>query len=88
MQELIAKTLEVPDESVDNAFVKLMNQKAGGIPMYLSSMASWLKEKKMVKKMMMARYIFMESLRILNFQIQFWILFWKESIAWRKMQRH
>ena len=34
----------------DDDFVKLMNGKAGGIPMYLSSMASWLKEKKMVEK--------------------------------------
>ena len=27
-----------------------MDQKAGGIPMYLSSMTNWLKERDMVKK--------------------------------------
>ena len=48
MRELIAQTLEVSIESVSDDFVNLMNQKAGGIPMYLTSMTSWLKEKQMV----------------------------------------
>jgi len=50
MRELIAKTLEIPSRSVSDEFVKLMDQKAGGIPMYLSSMANWLKERDMVSK--------------------------------------
>ena len=50
MKELIAKTLEVPSSSVSDDVVKLMDQKAGGIPMYLSSMTNWLKERDMVKK--------------------------------------
>eukprot|EP00942_MAST-04A_sp_MAST-4A-sp1_P014921 g14921.t1 len=50
MKELIAKTLEVPSSSVSGDVVKLMDQKAGGIPMYLSSMTNWLKERNMVSK--------------------------------------
>ena len=50
MRELIAKTLVVDNEKVSDDFVKLMDQKAGGIPMYLSSMTNWLKERDMVKK--------------------------------------
>lgn len=50
MQELIAKTLEVETASVSEEFVKLMDQKAGGIPMYLSSMTNWLKERNLVQK--------------------------------------
>ena len=50
MKELIAKTLEVPSTSVSDDVVKLMDQKAGGIPMYLSSMTNWLKERDMVSK--------------------------------------
>ena len=50
MRELIAKTIDVPLSSVDDAFVSLMNEKAGGIPMYLTSMTAWLKERNMVSK--------------------------------------
>ena len=50
MCELIAKTLDVKSSSVSDDFVKLMDQKAGGIPMYLSSMTNWLKERDLVKK--------------------------------------
>eukprot|EP00942_MAST-04A_sp_MAST-4A-sp1_P003825 g3825.t1 len=50
MRELISKTLNVGSDKVSDDFVKLMNQKAGGIPMYLSSMTNWLKERDMVKK--------------------------------------
>ena len=48
MRELVAKTLEVASSSVSDDFVKLMDQKAGGIPMYLSSMTNWLKERNLV----------------------------------------
>ena len=48
MRELVAKTLEVATSSVSDDFVKLMDQKAGGIPMYLSSMTNWLKERNLV----------------------------------------
>ncbi len=50
MRTLIAKTLEVSGDNVSDDFVQLMDQKAGGIPMYLSSMTNWLKERDMVKK--------------------------------------
>ncbi len=50
MRTLIAKTLDVGSEKVSDEFVTLMDQKAGGIPMYLSSMTNWLKERDMVKK--------------------------------------
>eukprot|EP00942_MAST-04A_sp_MAST-4A-sp1_P006235 g6235.t1 len=50
MRELIAKTLDVKTSAVTDDFVKLMDQKAGGIPMYLSSMTNWLKERSLVKK--------------------------------------
>ena len=49
MRELIAKTLDVNTSAVSDEFVKLMDQKAGGIPMYLSSMTNWLKERDLVK---------------------------------------
>ena len=35
---------------IGDDFVQLMNQKAGGIPMYLSSMTNWLKERDLVKQ--------------------------------------
>ena len=50
MRELIAKTLDVSSTAVSDDFVKLMDQKAGGIPMYLSSMTNWLKERNLVDK--------------------------------------
>ncbi len=50
MRSLIAKTLEVPITSVSDEFVNLMDKKAGGIPMYLSAMTNWLKERDMVQK--------------------------------------
>ncbi len=50
MRELIAKTLEVNSTAVNDDFVKLLDQKAGGIPMYLSSMTNWLKERDVVHK--------------------------------------
>ena len=50
MRELVAKTLDVASTAVSDEFVKLMDQKAGGIPMYLSSMTNWLKERNLVKK--------------------------------------
>ena len=49
MRELIAKTLDVTSDKVSDEFVTLMDKKAGGIPMYLSSMTNWLKERDMVK---------------------------------------
>lgn len=50
MRELIAKTLEVNSSTVTDNFVNLLDQKAGGIPMYLSSMSNWLKERDLVTK--------------------------------------
>ncbi len=50
MRELVAKTLDVTSSTVSDDFVQLMNQKAGGIPMYLSSMTNWLKERNLVSK--------------------------------------
>ena len=49
MRELVAKTLDVPTTSVSDDLVKLMDKKAG-IPMYLSSMTNWLKERDLVNK--------------------------------------
>ena len=46
----INQTLDVKSSAVTDDFVKLMDQKAGGIPMYLSSMTNWLKERDLVKK--------------------------------------
>ena len=54
MRELIAKTLEVDGSSVSDDFVNLMDQKAGGIPMYLSSMTNWLKNAIWCKKTMVS----------------------------------
>ncbi len=50
MRSLIGKTLEVNATAVNDDFVKLMDQKAGGIPMYLSSITNWLKERDLVHK--------------------------------------
>ena len=50
MRELIAKTLGVKGTAITDEFVKLLDQKAGGIPMYLSSMTNWLKERDLANK--------------------------------------
>ena len=42
--------MEIPSSSVSDEFVKLLDGKAGGIPMYLSSMTNWLKERELVNK--------------------------------------
>ena len=50
MKELIAKTLDVPLNNITDEFVDTIDQKAGGVPMYLTSITAWLSEKGMVTK--------------------------------------
>ena len=64
MRELIAKTLEVNSTAVNDDFVKLLDQKYRGIPMYLSSMTNWLKSVMLSIKMMMELYFSMATFKI------------------------
>ena len=49
-KELISKMLKVKASNVDENFLTLMHDKAGGIPMYLTSITAWLMERDLILK--------------------------------------
>ena len=49
-RELISKMLKVQPSDVDDSFLNLMHEKAGGIPMYLTSITAWLIERDFIMK--------------------------------------
>ena len=49
-RELISKMLKVQPSDVDDSFLNLMHEKAGGIPMYLTSITALLIERDFIMK--------------------------------------
>ena len=49
-RELISKMLKVQPSDVDDSFLNLMHEKAGGVPMYLTSITAWLIERDLIMK--------------------------------------